>query len=71
MNVRHIAGHTLVDDLNGSKCVCGMTWAALLNHREYWQAGVTGIAHQGALRQSECDGLNAEVERIWRAMAEQ
>lgn len=62
-----VAGHLFVDTPRGEACVCGMTWIEVLNQREEWKPGVVGIAHIGALNESEIAELNAKLQRIWDA----
>jgi len=63
-----VAGHTFVQTERGEACAdCGKLWLDVLNARELWTPGATGIAHTGALNVTEIAELQAKLERIWNA----
>lgn len=67
----YIAGHSFIEGPGGRMCqFCGRTWLSLVAEREYWKVGEMNIAHQGALSESGIEQLNAELDRIHRAMEE-
>lgn len=63
-----VAGHTFTDTPRGEACSeCGKLWMEVLNVRELWRAGQVGIAHSGALNETEVKELQAKLDRIWDA----
>ena len=62
-----VAGHAFVETPCGEACSCGKTWLYVLDRREEWRPGVTGIAHTGGLTIEEIAQLNAKLQRIWDA----
>ena len=66
---KRIAGHIFADGPNGRACrICGRRWLDILDKREFWRPGESGIAHVGDLNEREVEELEAELERIWRAV---
>ncbi len=67
-----VAGHLFVDTTRGEACSeCGKLWLDVLDHRERWQAGQLGVAHNDAgsigLLATEVAELHAKLQRIWDA----
>jgi hypothetical protein len=64
-----LAGHSMVLGPGAEACEwCGRTWLSLLNDRDLWVVGATGIAHSGALNVAEKKELDARLERTWHAI---
>lgn len=63
-----IAGHTFHDMPHGRVCSgCGRRWSDIAS-TTHDDVGKLDIAHTGALNGAEADEIEAERDRIWRAV---
>ncbi len=64
-----IAGHTFVDGPLGRACQgCGKLWVDVAIGA-YLPVGASGISHTGTMNETEQKEIQAEVDRIWMAVA--
>lgn len=64
-----IAGHTFEDTPSGRACsYCGKLWVDVAIGA-YLPVGASGISHTGTMSETEKKEIEAEVDRIWMAVA--
>lgn len=64
--IRTLAGHAMEEGPGGLACrYCGKTWMWLLDHKDQWVVGATGISHIDPTNEFEVSQLNGEIDRIW------
>lgn len=61
----------MIEAVGGARCAeCGRSWLSLLDNRDRWRRGETGIAHgDWALTDKQVAELEGEIDRIWATVS--